>query len=116
VRTLLRFLPVFAAVLVAASCGSDTPTSPNLKQGAAVSAKSKAAKDSTAADSAGLTASVAAPMSARAAKRAAAVSTVCARQRRNLLALRMQLSRTPGSRPLKSKERSVSAAVGDACS
>lgn len=113
-RLVMRLLPVFAAVLVTASCGSDTPTSPSLKQGSAASAK--AARDSVAADSVRLAASKAAPLSARAAKRAAAVSTVCARQRRSLAALRAELSRNPGSRPLKTKERSVSAAVGDACS
>lgn len=113
-RSFLRFLPVLAAVLLTASCGSDAPTSPSLKQGTAVSAKS--ARDSAAADSAAMTMNVAAHLSARAAKRAAAVSTVCARQRRSLAALRAQLARTPDSRPLKSKEHSVSAAVGDACS
>jgi hypothetical protein len=114
VRLILRWLPVCAAVLVTAGCGSDSPTSPNLKQASTTSAK--AARDSVRADSVRLAASAAAPLSARAAKRAAAVSTVCARQRRKLAALRAQLAQTPGSRPIKSRESSVSAAVGDACS
>ena len=113
-RLVMRFLPALAVAVVAAGCGSDTPTSPSLKQGSAVSAK--ATRDSLAADSVRLAASKAAPLTGRAAKRAAAVSTVCARQRRSLAALRAELARTPGSRPLKTKERSVSAAVGDACS
>ena len=66
-RLVMRLLPVFAAVLVTASCGSDTPTSPSLKQGSAASAK--AARDSVTGDSIRLAASKSAPLSARAAKR-----------------------------------------------
>ena len=108
-RLLLRFLPVFAAVAVTASCGSDTPTSPDLKQSSTASSKA-------AADSVRLAASVAVPLSARAAKRATAVSTVCARQRRSLLKARAQLTRNPSSPLLKSRERKVSASVADVCS
>ena len=112
-RAFVRLLPVIVAAAVAASCGSDTPTSPDLKQ-SAVSTKTK--RDSITGDSIRLAANAAAPLSARAAKRAAAVSTVCARQRRMLVKAQAQLARNPSSQLLKSKARSVTAAVGDACS